>query len=96
MAKQSAIYSFTRDERVPGVWQNRASTDAVGVVLNWAASPGRTYQTMLDQDDCFVAFLSWDDAGTQEAADDLDARLSKKGLKREGITELQVDKLRAE
>lgn len=96
MAKQSAIYVFTRDERAEGVWQNRASTDAAGVVLNWAAAPGRDHQTMLDQDDLLIARLSWDDAATQAAADDLDDRLSKKGLKREGITELQVDKMRSE
>lgn len=98
MARQSAIYLFTRDERSPAGFlsQNSAATDAAGVVLNWAAKPGRSYQTLHDRDDVFIALLTWDDAELQAAADDLNERCSNRGLKREGITELEVDKLRAE
>ena len=98
MAKKSGIYLFTRDERsVDGFMSsNEAATDAAGVVLNWeAAAPGRSFQTMLDQDEFYIARLSYDDEREQEAADDLDDRCSKKGLKREGITEMQVDKFKA-
>lgn len=99
MAKKSGIYLFTRDERsaVGFMSPNEAATDAAGVVLNWeAASSDRSCQPMLDQHEFYIARLTYDDAREQEAADDLDDRLTKKGLKREGITEMQVDKLRSE
>lgn len=98
MTKKSVIYIFSRDEKsVSGFMSsNRASTDAAGVVLNWAAVEGRSYQTMLDQDDFLIAQLTYDEERAKEAADDLNQRCGDRGLKRETITEMQVDKLRGE
>lgn len=97
MAKKSAIYLFTRDERSPAGFMspNEAATDAEGVVLNWAAIDGRSFQTLLDQHEIYVAYLTYDGDREREAADDLDQRCADKGLSKVGITEKQVDELRA-
>lgn len=51
MAKRSAIYLFKRDVRSPlgFMSRNEAATDAAGVVFNWAAAEGRSFQPLLDQ-----------------------------------------------
>lgn len=96
MAKRSAIYLFERDERSPVGFMspNEAATDAAGVVLNWASVEGRSFQALLDQNEIYVAYLTYDGDRQQEAADDLDQRCVEKGLTRVGITEKQVEDLR--
>ena len=96
MAKESAIYMFTRDARSPQGFmsRNEAATDAEGVVLNWATVEGRSFQTLLDQHEIYVAYLAFDGGRRQEAADDLDRRCVEKGLTRVGITEKQLEELR--
>lgn len=74
---------------------NSASTDADGVVRNWAASAGRSYQTLHDQDDLLVAKLRYQEDDERAAADDLNRRCAEQGLKRETINESHVDKLRS-
>ena len=97
MTEKSVIYIFTRDDQsVSGFMSpNRASTDAVGVVVNWTASAGRSYQILQDQDDLVIAKLSYQKADERAAADDLNRRCTEQGLKRETINESHVDKLRA-
>ena len=97
MAEKSVIYIFTRDDQsVSGFMSpNRASTDAVGVVINWSASAGRSYQTLQDQDDLLIAKLSYQEDDERAAADDLNRRCADKGIKRETINESHVDKLRS-
>ena len=74
---------------------NEAATDAEGVVFNWAAVEGRSFQTLLDQHEIYVAYLTYDPDRQQEAADDLDRRCAEKGLIRVGITEERVKELRS-
>ena len=95
MTEKSVIYIFTRDDQsVSGFMSpNRASTDAVGVVINWSASAGRSYQTLQDQDDLLIAKLSYQEGDERAAADDLNRRCAERGLKRETINESHVDKL---
>ena len=97
MTEKSVIYIFARDEKsISGFMRtNSASTDADGVVRNWAASAGRSYQTLHDQDELLIAKLSYQEADERVAADDLNRRCAEQGLKRETINESQVDKLRA-
>ncbi len=97
MAEKSVIYIFTRDDKsISGFMRsNRASTDAIGMVVNWSASAGRSCQTLQDQDDLLIAKLSYQEEGEQAAADDLNRRCTELGLKRETINEHHVDKLRA-
>lgn len=97
MAEKSVIYIFTRDDKsISGFMRtNSASTDADGVVRNWAASSGRSYQTLHDQDDLLIAKLSYLEADERAAADDLNRRCTELGLKRETINETHVDKLRS-
>lgn len=97
MAEKSVIYIFTRDDKsISGFMRtNSASTDADGVVRNWAASAGRSYQTLHDQDDLLVAKLRYQEDDERAAADDLNRRCAEQGLKRETINESHVDKLRS-
>ena len=97
MTEKSVIYIFTRDDQsVSGFMSpNRASTDAVGVVINWSASAGRSYQILQDQDDLVIAKLSYQEDDERAAADDLNRRCADKGIKRETINESHVDKLRS-
>lgn len=97
MAEKSVIYIFARDvESASGFMSpNRASTDAAGVVINWSASVGRSYQILQDQDDLLIAKLSYQEDDERAAADDLNRRCAAKGIKRETINESHVDKLRA-
>ena len=97
MAEKSVIYIFTRDDKSASGFMspNRASTDAAGVVSNWSASAGRSYQTLQDQDDLLIAKLSYQEDDERAAADDLNRRCADKGIKRETINESHVDKLRS-
>lgn len=97
MAEKSVIYIFTRDDQSASGFMspNRASTDAAGVVINWSASAGRSYQILQDQDDLLIATLSYQEADERAAAEDLQRMCTKRGLKRETINESHVDKLRA-
>ena len=97
MAKKSAIYLFERDARSPQGFMspNEAATDAEGVVFNWSAVEGRSFQTLLDQHEIYVAYLAFDGDRQQEAADDLDRRCVEKGLRRVPITAKHLEELRA-
>jgi len=97
MAKRSAIYLFKRDVRSPlgFMSRNEAATDAAGVVFNWAAAEGRSFQPLLDQHEIYVAHLTYDGDREREAADDLDQRCADKGLTKVGITQKQLNQLRA-
>jgi hypothetical protein len=95
MATRSVTYLFQRDGSLSGFMsRNEPATDAEGVVMKWAAVEGRTFQTLLDQEEIYIAHLTYDEDRQQEAADDLNRLCSDKGIKRSLITEEQVAEMR--
>lgn len=97
MAKKSVIYHFTRDERsITGFMSTAdAASAADAVVRNWAEVAGRSFQTMVDDEDTYIAHLTYDDEQDPEPGADLDQRCRDKGLIRQTIPEMQSDKPRA-
>jgi hypothetical protein len=79
-----ARYKFIRDSSgVAGISSNqRPSTDAINAVNAWAhAAQGRSFNEVSDDDETFVADLTWNDAD-DEAGPSLDDQCVRLGVKR--------------
>lgn len=69
---------------------------ADAVVRNWAEVEGRSFQTLEDDGETYLAHVTYDDQYEREAADDLNRRCRDKGLLRQTIKEMQTDKPKSE
>lgn len=75
---QTVKYEFTREENYDQIFNgNRASTDAMGVIVNWAdPDKGRSREVHADEDSLVIASLTFDDGDT-DAEPDLVSRCKK-------------------
>ena len=60
---------------------NRASTDALGALARWASAAGRAYEVKVDEDDCLIAELAWNESDAT-AGDDLNSACERVKIER--------------
>jgi hypothetical protein len=80
----SGRYKFVRkNNSVEGfVSRNRPSTDALGAVTIWSnAHPQRSFNILIDEDEQFVADLTWSESDPSAGAS-LDNACDKFGIER--------------
>ncbi|WP_157412276.1 hypothetical protein [Acidovorax sp. Root217] len=101
MAKRSVIYVFTRDENHPGrvpdqnQRQKQSMTAAVGMLVNWAAVAGRSWQPVHEREDLLIAQLGYQEGDEQAVGDDLNERCDRLGFSRQTLTDAQAEKYRS-